>query len=298
MNQDYQLLAKIFNSNVLNQIADGDRSYLNKVLRTFFDGDDSLDLRTIFDESFKILSQEYLNEYVYKNFIVNKILRGKHSLNTATMLSEFRVGRNKADCVILNGKSTCYEIKTDYDTLNRLDAQLASYAQLFDEVNVVCSYKHLEAVATQIPENVGIILLSDMLTFREVRPAISRCSDINKTLMMQSLRKDEYLELSRMLSGEKISAPNTQLFDKCLDVVNNFKDEEKINDCFIKILKKSRKNDEILISSLPRSLSNAAVSYKFNKAQVESLIKQFNGMENDNVLPNTERKIKRAISIT
>lgn len=41
----------------------------------------------------------------------------KHKINKAVMLSEFRVGANKADCVILNGLSTCYEIKTELDNL-------------------------------------------------------------------------------------------------------------------------------------------------------------------------------------
>ncbi|MEE7596435.1 sce7726 family protein [Acinetobacter baumannii] len=291
MKLDYQTLAKIFNSNTLNDIAEGDLSHVYEIRKNFFNNDNDLTLANIFDKSFEILTKNYPNEYIYKNFIANKILLGKHSLNTATMLTEFRVGKNKADCVILNGKSTCYEIKTDYDSLVRLNEQLYSYCQIFDEVNIVCSYKHINEIK-KIPEHIGIILLSNKLTFQEIRKPIARNDNINKLLMMQSLRKDEYIELAQSLWGEKIEAPNTQIFDKCLERIIDFKDDKKINYYFIEILKKYRKNNDILIGNLPRSLANAAISYKFNKKQEMSLIECFKNKDEVNVLSNFKRKIK------
>lgn len=292
MSVEYQTLAKIFNSNTLNDIANGDLSYIYKITNNFFAGDYSLTLNNIFEQSFEILSKNYPNEYVYKNFIANKILQGKHSLNTATMLTEFRVGKNKADCIILNGKSTCYEIKTDYDTLIRLDEQLHAYSQIFDEVNVVCSYRHVDSVLRQAPSNIGVIILSDKLTFREVRRPVGRQQNINKFLMMQSLRKNEYVELVKLLCGEIIDVPNTQLFDKCYEKVDSFSDDKKLSYFFVEILKKYRKNNDILVSNLPKSLANAAISYKFNKNQVDSLINCFDDKGDINVLSNIKRKIK------
>lgn len=56
----------------------------------------------------------FLSTIATHNVIANKILLGKHSLNTSHMLSEFRVGYNKADVVIINGTSSVYEIKSEY----------------------------------------------------------------------------------------------------------------------------------------------------------------------------------------
>ena len=292
MSLEYQTLAKIFNSNTLNDIADGDLSYIYKIIENFFGDKDTLTLTTIFEQAFEILSKNYPSEYIYKNFIANKILRGKHSLNTATMLTEFRVGKNKADCVILNGKSTCYEIKTDYDSLARLNEQLYSYSQLFDEVNVVCSYRHVDAVLEQAPHNIGVMILSDRLTFQEIRPANHRQESINKTLMMQSLRKDEYIELVELLCGEVIEAPNTQIYDKCFEKVAACTDDKKLSYFFVEILKKHRKNNDILILNLPRSLANAAISYKFNKNQSIKLMQCFNDQDGKNVLSNFKREVE------
>lgn len=290
---EYQTLAKIFNSNTLSAIANEDLSYVFRIVDQFFDGNDNQTLANIFEESFKILSKYYSNEYVYKNFIVNKKLLGKHSLNTATMLSEFRVGRNKADSIILNGKSTCYEIKTDYDSLIRLDDQLSSYSQLFDEVNVICSHKHVDSVLTQASKNIGVILLSDKNTFRTVRHPVNRREKLNKSLLIKSLRQDEYITLVESLYGITVKAPNTQIFDICNEKIQQFDDEKKLNHFFIEILKKSRKNNDILISRLPYSLRNAAVSYKFNKNQIATLINCFDNKEGDrHVLSYFERKIK------
>lgn len=90
------------------------------------------------------------------------------------MLSEFRVGTNKADCVILNGKSVCYEVKTDFDTLIRLPEQLNSYSQVFDEVYVVSTLKHLKNVERICPDNIGIMILDEHLNFEFVKDAIQR----------------------------------------------------------------------------------------------------------------------------
>lgn len=63
------------------------------------------------DSAFDVLKTAGLrDEYVYRAAITHKILLGTHSLNTACMLNEFRVGVCKADVAILNGTATVYEI--------------------------------------------------------------------------------------------------------------------------------------------------------------------------------------------
>jgi hypothetical protein len=66
------------------------------------------------------------DKYVYKAALTQRVLMGKHSLRTACMLSEFRVGDRKADITILNGTTTVYEIKSDRDWARHRGAGLSS----------------------------------------------------------------------------------------------------------------------------------------------------------------------------
>lgn len=290
MSFDYRNLAKLFNSNVLSSVAQGDLSYIYKIGSEFFNKETEVTLADFYELSYKELMNNYANEYIYKNLLAQKILIGRHSLNTATMLSEFRVGTNKADCVILNGKSTCYEIKTDYDSLVRLDDQINAYMQIFDEVYVICSQKHLNNVCKLINDKVGILLLSDRFTFTQYRKATRLTHRKNEKLMMQSLRKHEYLEITEKLTGKTIEAPNTQLFSICLNEFLRTEDTVKLNKLFLTILKKSRKNKAEDINQLPSYLANAMISYKFTKLEIKSLISQFNSKEKINVLPDIARE--------
>lgn len=282
----------MFNSNVLNSIAKGDFSYLEKFQEQKSFDIKGLSLVDFYQQAYMHLSKNYQNEYFYKSLIIKKILLGRHSLNTATMLSEFRVGLRKADCVILNGKSICYEIKTDYDSLIRLEDQLDSYLQLFDEVYVVCSITHLQSVIDTVSSCVGILVLNEFNRFTQIRKAAKRTKPLNRGLLMQSLRQEEYKKLAEILINDKINLPNTLLYKECLDIVEKYADEDFLNIKFIEILKKSRKNNDKLIESLPDSLANAAISYRFSKKEADNLIEYFKKGEPIYVLSNFKREVK------
>lgn len=292
MSWDGRAVAKAFNSNILNDIANGDLSYIEKISMDILGYSSDVPLSVFFDDALRYLSNKYKNEYFYKNLIANQILLKNHSLDSAVMLSEFRVGLNKADCIIFNGKSTCYEIKTDYDSLARLEDQLASYLRLFDEVYVVCSNKFKKSVLELSPDCVGLLVLTEKNTFRTIRKATRRTLPLDKELMMQSLRQAEYVEIAEAICEKKMSCPNTQIFNNCLDVFKSCSDESLLNKLFIQTIKKHRKNNARLIESLPKSLTNAAISYKFDKKKIDTLSKYFNNEEMLNVLPNLTRKIE------
>lgn len=290
MSLEYKSLSKIFNSNILSSVADGDFSYLNKIALNF--SIEPCSLKDLYDQVYLLLEKNYQNEYVFKNHIANKILCGKHSLNTATMLSEFRVGKNKADCIILNGKSTCYEIKTDYDSLIRLEDQLNSYEQLFDEVYVVCSKKYEKTIIEMVPENFGVISLTHRCTLKTLRAASQRVVPLNRELLINSMRQNEYKQLAEEISGEKISTPNMLVYEECKTIIYDYNDEFDLNKKYIKILKQSRKNNGNFIKDVPKSLANAAISYNFSKNQIKYLLEYLNNEEMFNVLSDFKREVK------
>ncbi|MDN5526136.1 sce7726 family protein [Acinetobacter sp.] len=277
-------IAKLFTSNCLNAVASNDFFALKKLkIYEIANQYNAQSFEDLYENAYKTLSKNYRNEYIYKNIIARNILLGRHSLNSSVLLSEYRVGTNKADLVLLNGCSTCYEIKTEYDSLVRLNDQLSSYLKLFDKVNVVCSYQMLESVLHLAPIEVGVIVLTDTNTLKTIRePIETELLDIE--LMMKSLRKNEYQSIAEKLYQLKIDVPNTRLYELCEKIIKSH-DPKLIKKEFLSTLKITRKNNANAINSLPNSLTNALISFKFKPNDIQSLIKIFSEKQL-NVLSN------------
>lgn len=269
--------AKVFSSAQLSAVARGDYSFVEKVSSEYL-GNSLSCLSSFYDDVYKLLSKNYRAEYFFKNYLVLRRLLGRHSARTATMLTEFRVGSSKADCVILNGKSTCYEIKSEFDSLGRLRTQLQDYTKLFDEVYVVCSMKNLESVMRDAPREVGVLVLNKRNFFQAERKSLPRASSVDREMLFKSLRKNEYVELVRLLTGDMPRVANGKLFSVCFDVIKE-SPEDLLCKSYLDVLKKFRPLSESFLESLPTSLKSAAISYKFNSQEAKSLAKIFTERE-------------------
>lgn len=221
----YPALGRIFSPIVLDNIIQNRYSpYLSEVLlnsNLYHDIDLSISLGNFFDYLFHLLLKNYKNEYVYKSAIANKILLGRHSLNTSHMLTEFRVGKNKADVVILNGTSTVYEIKSEYDSFARIEAQIESYMQAFDYINVIVSPTQVDKVSEILPSIVGILSFTEKNTITTIRKAESNLNNIELRLLFHSLRKKEYLQIVKAFYGTIPNLPNTIIHQACEELYCN-----------------------------------------------------------------------------
>ncbi|QWA11099.1 sce7726 family protein [Sodalis ligni] len=164
--------------------------------------------------------REYKGEYYYKNLIAKKIFLKNHIDSNATVVSELRVGNNKADLVIVNGHSVCYEIKTERDTLKRLPDQIKTFDKIFDRVYVVCSQNHIKNVLKITPENVGVFELSQKGALKEIKKASNNLG-IDRSLMISSLRKNEYVYIAEKISGHVLVSSNMDTFSECLAIFEN-----------------------------------------------------------------------------
>lgn len=77
---------------------------------------------------------------------------------TTVLLDEFGIleGRHRADVAAVNGALHAYEIKSDRDSLARLDAQSQAYARVFDFVTVVATRRHLAELEAVLPAWCGL----------------------------------------------------------------------------------------------------------------------------------------------
>lgn len=273
-------VAKLFTRNAISSIIEGDYTLLNKIAHEYMPlmSKDKL-TSDFFDQALTETIKDYKAEYFYKNLVAKELFIKRHG-KKATMLAEFRVGRNKADCVILNGISTCYEIKTEFDNLDRLHEQISSYTKIFDETNVITATKHLNKVIELVPNKVGIIEMTDEGKLSGVRKAKRLTSNIDPLIMMQSLRKEEYMGIINSYFGDIPKMSNTIIFNYCLEKIRKIP-PIKLRSLFTQILKKNRQNDFEFINKLPNSLISSAICYNISKDEQKSFLKVLNKPIND-----------------
>ncbi|MFQ1017966.1 sce7726 family protein [Gilliamella sp. Occ3-1] len=262
---------KLFTSHAISSLAKNDFSILHKTIHEYLIPQKlPLKISELFDLTLSKTSIDYKGEYFYKNVIAQKLFLNRHG-EKATMLAEFRVGANKADCVILNGISTCYEIKTEFDTLNRLPEQLSSYTKIFDKVSVISANKHLDKICALLPENIGLFELTERGAIKEVIRANMLNTPIEPKIMMQSLRMQEYKYIVEDFFGTLPKMKNTEIFDYCLDKFYKIP-HDKLKILFRKTLKKYRANDFHFIKQLPDSLISSAICYNITKNEQNILL--------------------------
>jgi hypothetical protein len=275
-----QLVAtsRLFSSGVVREMARKGRSPLfarlatqSQLLREVSQTDH---VYKLFDTAFALLKQVgYRHEYVYKTALTHKILLGKHSLQTASMINEFRVGGCKADVAILNGTATVYEVKSERDSLARLDRQVAAYATVFAKVYVIASESHINAVLSAVPKTVGVLCLNGRHQISTLREAVDQPERTSPGAIYDSIRMGE----ARMvLSSYGISVPdvpNTELH-RILRHAFLKLDPIQAHEGMVRVLKQTRNLLPLsdLVDRLPLSLQTAALSVPLRKTDHERLV--------------------------
>lgn len=217
---------------------------------------------TALDQAFEILSKsKFRNDYVYRTAITEKILLGRHNMNTATLLNEVRAGSCKADVVVLNGTSTAYEIKSERDSLSRLKNQIENYQQVFAAVNVVVSRSHLSEVLDIVPEDVGVVTLSERYRFQTARAPQSKPERVSPTMILDILRIDEAISILSRLGREIPDVPNTKIRAELHHIFATL-EPTVVHEETVKTLKASRSQASLasFISSVPASVRAATLA--------------------------------------
>lgn len=275
-------LARLFSSSVIRELAQKGRSPLFGRLLSELNLSDPLpDTKTLgnfLDWAYiEFRRKNNRHEYIYKNAIAEKVLLGKHSLNTACMLTEFRAGDCKADVVILNGTSTVYEIKSERDDLSRLQRQLAEYLKIFQYVQVITGENHLDALERLIPKEVGIQVLTDRFTIRDYRSATSNIPNICPERVFESLQRSEYLTILNMNGIPVPEVPNTRIHSVAKQLFITLTPEQA-HQGMVDVLKKTRSPIPIreFIRSVPGALKAAAISIPLNQQERSRLLEALN----------------------
>lgn len=220
--------------------------------------------------------KNYRSEFIYKNEIVNKILLGRYSLNTAAILNEFRIGKSIADLVLLNGTSIVYEIKTEYDSPERLLSQIIDYRKSFLNVVVVTHHsvkeKYLNFLNANRLENIGLLVLTNRNTLSsEIMPK-EDTEYLDVHYMFNCLRKSEYISLIRDYFEYTPDVPDTKIYRECLRLAKKI-DELDFHNLMFDYLKKRTIKEKNMVSSqmVPPYLKHISICSDFKRKDMARL---------------------------
>ncbi len=264
-------IARLFSASVVRELATRGKSpTAARLLREsgiLPDLDPKLLLADAYESAFRILkSKSNRHEYIYKAAITQKVLLGVHNLDTASMLTELRVGNCKADVVVLNGTGTVYEIKSERDSLSRLQKQVAEYLRVFATVNVIVGENHLPEVLDATSEEVGVMFLSSSYTISTRRKAINNAARTCPTAVFDVMNLKEATSLLLRNGIDVPQVPNTRrygvlrkLFERLAPAV--------AHEGMVATLKKSRDLRPLksLLAEVPDSLHSATLSTRIRR---------------------------------
>lgn len=237
------VLNRLFTQNVFNDLIQKNQNsiYIN-VVRRFIQDPGSKKNGKIISEIYKYMSKNYRNEYFYKNTLLNKLLIGRHSVNTTTALTQIPINKSKADFILINGKAVVYEIKTELDNFERLTNQLNDYYKAFSHVCVVTcedNYNKLNDILQKT--NVGICLLTKKNTLNFVKEPKADYKNITHKCLFRVLHKNEFENILIEKFKTLPRATPAFYYDECYSWFSSI----PIMDVYGAVLKQLKKRNKI-----------------------------------------------------
>ena len=99
-----------------------------------------------------ILMNFYPCERLIKYYLVRDFIKNSDE----TTIFEMRVENSRLDIGRINGFSHVYEIKTELDSLNKLEKQVYDYSKVFEYITIVAHQKHIKKITDIVPTYCGI----------------------------------------------------------------------------------------------------------------------------------------------
>lgn len=151
-------------------------------------------------------------------------LRRFHADSSTLVIDELglRHGRCRADIAVVNGQLNGYEIKSDVDSLRRLDAQIDGYNAVFDRVSMIATARQLRDVINLVPAWWGIISVTQGphggIHFRSVRRSL-RNDYVDDFAVAQLLWRGEAQRIlvSLGVEGKPLRAVRADLYGYLVD---------------------------------------------------------------------------------
>lgn len=147
---------------------------------------------------------EKIKEFAIKKMLLTHLLKCEDDSNSYA-ITEFSIANftRRVDIFFVKDDTLhAFEIKSEFDSLNRLEGQISEYLNHFDKVTIVAASKFIPNILLKTPSNVGIWEIKDT-TFKIIRQGrISRVKDKLTFIRMMTLvelinlSKKQYLNIT------------------------------------------------------------------------------------------------------
>lgn len=163
---------------------------------------------------------------IRQNFHRKKLCR-QHAHKDTLVIDELGLnhGKNRADIAVINGHFIGYEIKSNRDSLSRLEEQIKSYNAIFDKSYIVVGDRYINNIHKYLPPWWGIIMATKrnnaIVSFNIVRKAdVNKC--INPISIARLLWRNEALEIlnEKQISPKILRQPRAILYQSLADRLN------------------------------------------------------------------------------
>lgn len=180
--------------------------------------------KSVITDLYQKLQDTHRNEYFYKNELLNSLLIQNRKISSCSALTELPVADSKTDMIFIdeNDVGTVYEIKTELDTLNRLESQIHDYYKAFPYIYVVTSSNHLHQLEQALEEtNVGIIELTNDNKFVYRKEAAYNADSLSHDVLFKILRKKEFESIVLKYFGKLPDVSDFVYYRTCLELLKN-----------------------------------------------------------------------------
>lgn len=261
VNANESILNKLFTKSVFKELVQYNESPVYaRAIQSYTSASDTKDNKDLISEIYSYMAKSYRNEYFYQNTLVNKILLGRHNVNTTSALTQITIGNSKADFVLINGNAIVYEIKSDLDNFERITSQINDYYKAFTRVCILTSENNFDKLYSLLKDtNVGICVLTRRNTISKLltKDAIEFPESLEHKYIFKVMRKPEYENLLLQFYKKLPEVSQVYYYDKCFELFSKIPIIDAYN-ATIRQLKERNKIRQKQIDSIPYELKSLA----------------------------------------
>jgi hypothetical protein len=168
-----------------------------------------------------------MNDVEIRQNFHSKILKRQHAHKDTLVIDELGLnhGKCRADIAVVNGQFVGYEIKSNNDSLRRLEEQVKSYSAVFDRVSIIMGNRYINCIQDYIPEWWGVIVSArgprGSVNFDLIRKAQTN-KNIDPISIAQLLWRNEAAEIlmQKQMPSKILRQPRAILYECLVGILN------------------------------------------------------------------------------
>ena len=185
-----------------------------------------------------------MNDVEIRRHFHRRILRRQHAQEDTIVIDELGLnhGKCRADIAVINGRFVGYEIKSDSDSLHRLEGQVESYSDVFDKASIVVGDRYINSIQSHIPKWWGVIVSvrgsKGAVNFEIIRKA-QKNKSVEPISIAKLLWRNEAIEILQKseISNKILRQPRSVLYEYIANTLSICELRKSVRDYF-----KKRKN--------------------------------------------------------